>query len=129
MQDLYKKYKEKYSSKMSLATFKRLRPSWITFLNLSDRETCLCVKHSNMQFIIDALYYKGLISTKKLSEVCELSCCDVNKKDCMYRGCDKCIDNFNITIQKNTEKYTVSYFQWTKVTEQRIMKNNEKKCN
>lgn len=124
--DLHKKYCEKFTSKMSLKTFQRLKPSWIVRPKMTDRNTCACVKHENFQFLINALHQNSLIRSNKLSDVCEDLCCSVENKSCMFRSCLKCNSKKLFTVDDSVLNNTVAFYQWTRITEKRIIKDEEK---
>ena len=52
--NLHKKYNYEHSDRtISYSTFCKLKPFWIMKPKVTARETCLCVKHSNFQYVID----------------------------------------------------------------------------
>lgn len=62
--------------KMSCATFCKLRPFWIVFPKVTDRDTCKCVLHENMSLLIEKLYNKKVIGLKSHYELCKDLCCE-----------------------------------------------------
>lgn len=126
---LHQKYCNLFNSKMSLKTFRRIRPSYIVKPKISDRETCLCIKHANFEFLVEALYKNSIISSNNFRDISKSVCCDTNSQTCMYRTCKKC--NFKKAFLIKEEDFTkpVSYFQWTRVSETRLIKEQQKKVN
>lgn len=93
--DTLSKLHEKYTSEIgpvSLTTFKRFRPFYIVPPRIKDLETCVCLKHANMQFMASALKSCGVINTKDLNDIILKYVCDTQFKDCMYGTCDTCSD-------------------------------------
>ncbi|XP_061183299.1 uncharacterized protein LOC133191568 [Saccostrea echinata] len=61
LENLYKKFKsENPEMKISLTTFKRIRPKNILLMALISRNTCLCTKHQNMALTAKELKAAGL---------------------------------------------------------------------
>lgn len=98
---LHQKYCEKFLSKISFETFKKLKPFWIVKPKLSCRDTCACTKCENFQFLIDALHKLGLILTKNMGDIAKSICCDYKNKSCIYRECSKCKLKKALAIDKN----------------------------
>ena len=61
LDNLFRKFRsENPEVKISLATFKRIRPKHILLMSLISRHTCLCTKHQNMALIAKAMKAAGL---------------------------------------------------------------------
>ena len=61
LDNLFRKFRsENPEVKISLATFKRMRPKHILLMSLISRHTCLCTKHQNMALIAKAMKAAGL---------------------------------------------------------------------
>ena len=43
--------------------FRTLFQAEMDALCVQDRETCLCLKHENMQYLLDKLHFLGVVST------------------------------------------------------------------
>jgi len=118
MKELHKKYKDRFKSTISYSTFLRLRPCWIIQPRVTDRSTCVCAKHANMQFIVTKLHELKLIPFFDAEKLCAALCCDKNRRECMYRLCDECHDKvITKPIPNGEEEDQVSYFQWKRKTE------------
>ena len=76
--------------KISYQSFCRLRPFWVVQPKESDRDTCACKTHENMQFLVNALHSSNLLSSTRLSDVVGKFACDISSMDCMYGKCEKC---------------------------------------
>lgn len=81
MDNLYKKFKKQESIKISRGSFYNSKPFWIVNHEVTDRDTCLCKDHSNMNFMIKRLHSLHLLyGNSSLSFVNSLVC-DVENKD------------------------------------------------
>ena len=69
---------------ISYTSFCRLRPFWVTPPKESDRETCLCKQHDNIQFLANTLFKKKLIKTAKLHDLVKTFSCNIQNIFCMY---------------------------------------------
>ena len=125
MQNLCKKFQAEQKSKISLATFCRLRPFWIVPRKISERDTCLCVVHENTQLMFDKLKYLDIISDQNLWELCKTVVCDVNSEVCMLRKCDIC--NTKIPrINEFNDSTETTYKLWTTKSEKRVIHGKQK---
>ncbi|CAH0561747.1 unnamed protein product [Brassicogethes aeneus] len=75
-----------------LLTFCRHRPCWVVRQKLSDRDSCLCKKHSNMQYKLDTLFREQLCIEKDIEKLCIFVTCDTKSNECMNNICLKCRD-------------------------------------
>lgn len=109
IQNLHKKFKSSVSYKISYATFCRLRPFWVTKPKVTDRETCKCMLHSNMEMLISKMFEENIILYKTIKEVANNMCCNDNETDeCLLRKCIACKDNevkFNCFETKKDVKF------------------------
>jgi len=80
--NLHKKFCDSHSSKMCYAKFCYLRPPWIVELLAKDRETCLCVRHANMELLIERMHRLGIINERSPSAV-KLCVMQTQKLACM----------------------------------------------
>ena len=118
--ELHKKFKALNPSyKMSYSSFCKLRPFWTVKARVSERDTCMCVVHENMNLLVCALHDNNIIqqntSTKLLSSIT----CDKWSSNCLLRKCDSCSESeviFN-NVKKNDPIY---YYEWKNVKEKRI---------
>lgn len=118
LKELHKKFVES-ESKISYATFCRLKPFWLISPKATDRETCLCITHENFKMIVDKLYSLGIILQKNPREVLSVLCCNKSNEKCFSRKCPNCLYN-NIPYQQFNYNDKTSYYQWVKKKENRI---------
>ncbi|KAH3746697.1 hypothetical protein DPMN_181108 [Dreissena polymorpha] len=61
LKTLHRKYIGEYSDvKLSLASFCRIRPTYIKLTSFTSRSICLCTKHQNVALCLKALKSSGL---------------------------------------------------------------------
>ena len=76
-------------NKMSYFTFLRLQPFWVVTHKTSDRQTCKCRTHENIQ-LKSKLYELGELSVNEAEATLSIICCADSNAACMYRECDVC---------------------------------------
>lgn len=91
MKNLHRRFLSEHIGHMSYTSFCRLRPFWVVTPSSSDRDTCLCKKHENLQFMANALQSQGLLSSRNIEEMSEVTMCDPKAKVCAYGECSKCL--------------------------------------
>ncbi|VDI50501.1 Hypothetical predicted protein [Mytilus galloprovincialis] len=110
--------------KISYPTFCRMRPFWVQPPKDSDRETCACKYHENMQFLVNSLHGLNCLPSKRLQEIVKMFACDINKMDCMYGRCMECKE---VILQPETDStINTEWFQWKTKKETRLINNQEK---
>lgn len=73
--------------KISLATFCRFKPSWITWQNMNKRNTCKCVQHASIELI------KSKLHEVKTSKFCTMTAVlasltwNLHSTKCTFREC------------------------------------------
>lgn len=124
--NLYKLFKEKYGN-VSFTTFYKNKPFWVVRQKLEARNTCLCVKHANFNYI-----FKKMLQTKQISALNTISdlgqsiCCDVRSDLCLSRMCSLCDDKLNDILSKDANmNEKVSYNKWEAKFENRIDKHRK----
>jgi len=78
------------SWKISYSLFCRLRPFWVVFPTSSDRETCLCKVHDNLQLIVDKVIDLKILQRVSVDRLCEALACYSANAECMYGKCSQC---------------------------------------
>ena len=119
LRNLHRKFCTENDSPISYITFCQLRPFWVVEPVAKDRDTCVCVKHANMQLLVDKLHFGGIIKETSTEEICRAACCDATMKECMYGECVKCKSNL-IPHLKATNDDELFYFKWITKKESRI---------
>ena len=128
LKNLHQKYIRSHNIKLSYSSFCRLRPFWVVEPTLSDRNTCACIKHANMERLVKKLYQLKILDIKTPSEICKSLCCNIQFKECMYRKCRVCKDReLNIMRTTDQQEERISVFQWKSRMEERMLKGKVKK--
>lgn len=89
---IYEKYVSE-GGKVSLSTFKKYRPFYVLTPKITERDTCACMKHSNMVFMVKKLKQIGILDSEHLKDITSKMVCDVTSKTCMYGLCESCKSN------------------------------------
>jgi hypothetical protein len=125
MKNLHGRFTKTYPGiKLSYSMFCKLKPFYIVAPKMADRETCACIHHTNFQFVVDKLYQINVLDTNSIRKVMEESCCDVEKKSCMYRKCTSCVTK--MTFRLPDEDAKITYKKWIQKKETRTIKGKEK---
>ena len=123
---LHKKFMETSATTISYASFCRLKPFWVVQRKVTGRDTCMCVKHTNFQLIVDKLHQKKVLNHNKAANLCDMLCCDQLQKECMYRQCQRCKNkDISVIPGPDTSNEQISYYQWISKKEVRTDKNNK----
>lgn len=113
LKNLHKKFIDESSSNISFSTFCRLRPFYIVRPAINSRNTCLCVKHTNFNYLLKQMYALKLIEVHGIFDLCKAICCDPKNEICMYRKCDICTSKYkSILIQPVDMNTTGTYSKW-----------------
>jgi hypothetical protein len=121
MSNLHEKFSSEYpKNNVSYVTFTRHRPFWVRQPTAKDRETCLCKRHENIQLAVDRLHQLGLLSTKRAEDLLLKVCCNVDKKECMFRECPLCLNKRIVYEDKCLlkEESIVIWSEWETETQE-----------
>lgn len=105
---LYQKYKSEGGS-ASFTSFCRYRPFYVISPNLNNRNTCLCVKHSNMSFKLAALKHHKVVNISNTHDLLKKVVCNTESFLCMYGKCEKCKSialDYNLENNKSSQEIT-----------------------
>ncbi|XP_061598342.1 uncharacterized protein LOC133461445 [Cololabis saira] len=111
MKNLHRKFLSEHIGDVSYTTFCRLRPFWVVTPSSSDRDTCLCKRHENLQFMANALQSQGLLSSRNIEEMSEATMCDTKAKTCAYGECGECLLTCYPTLKTPGEEI-IGLSQW-----------------
>lgn len=89
--NLYKKFITGHL-KISYQTFCRLRPFWVVKPNAQNRDTCLCIVHSNIDKKLSALHTNNILTYNNHQKLLGDLCCDRYIVNCLARSCHTCLD-------------------------------------
>ena len=118
MKNLHRKFFAEQEHFISYSLLCRLRPFWVVHPTLSDRETCLCKIHENLEFVVMKMYHLKLIETTNLESLTKMITCDFSNKCCMYDECVEC-KNKIIQLPQFDAVKTVTFPQWTTAQKER----------
>lgn len=76
--------------KIGLSKFSSLRPSHILLRRDIPHNVCLCQKHENIRFLLEALKDKGFNLEPKLKDFIKTAVCDEENETCMNGDCNRC---------------------------------------
>lgn len=124
MKNLHKKYVLEVG-KISLSTFKQYRPFYVLPPKLENRDTCACIKHANMKFMVHKLKLLGFIDDDDLNSVVAKLVCDLKSKECMYSRCDcakKMVNGSEVNLMEK-----ITWPVWT-TEKHEYVKDDKVKC-
>lgn len=124
--ELYKKFKAMHPNiRVGFSTFSKKKPFWIVKAKVSDRDTCLCVKHENMSLLTSAAHRSGLIEHNTTSKLISSITCDRWTENCLSRNCLLCSTK-QIVFKKVNEDESTYYYKWETIKETRISVKTKK---
>ncbi|CAG9782601.1 unnamed protein product [Diatraea saccharalis] len=110
----YKKYKDG-GGRYGLTSFFNHKPFYVLSPHLNARDTCLCIKHSNLEFLHSAIRRCGALKMG-MRQVLSNVACDTKSYTCMYDKCESCKDkklNFESSENSKTDDSNiVSWLRW-----------------
>lgn len=124
MLKLYPKFLKEAQYKIAYSYFCKLRPFWVIYQKLDDRDTCQCRKHVNSDYVVKALNKHNIIKEKIAKEIAEKMCCPGYNVDCLMRKCSKCSGK-GIEICEFDGNLKVFYYCWIQKKEQYTNKNGK----
>lgn len=94
-----------------------LRPFWVLYQKLDDRDTCQCRKRVNSDYVVKALNKHNIVKEKTAKEIAEKMCCPSYNVDCLMHKCSECSSK-SIEIGEFEGDLEVFYYCWTQKKEQ-----------
>lgn len=116
MKNLHTKYLSSHNIKLSCSFFSKLRPFWILQPKCSDRDTCLCVTHSNLDLLLQSLNQSNLISIPNHQTLLESMCCNRYNETCLAGECPNCMTK-QIEYKEFDNSIPINLKQWEIVSE------------
>lgn len=124
--NLHKKFKKMHPNYIvSYSHFWKLKPFWVVIPNMRIRDTCMCVKHDNMQLIISSLKRNNIITENSSRDVLNSMCCNAMDPKCLNRDCGVCI-NRQLHYHEFNNGNEISYWSW-KALKKPYVKNGQTK--
>ncbi|VVC99723.1 unnamed protein product, partial [Leptidea sinapis] len=121
MKNLHKLF-EAENTKVSYSYFCKQRPFWVLIPDVSDRETCLCKTHANIELLLVVLHSRKIIKEKNSAEVINRLCCS-NTSSLLSR-CGTCKDKKLEYLLDIDE--AITYSKWEHKKETYVTKGVEK---
>lgn len=111
MRNLHKKFLNCITYKISLSTFCKYRPFWVTWAYLKDRDTCKCVVHANIELIISKLHENKVFIHNNIPSLLSDITYDIYCTKCLFRECINCKDKALEYNLPQADK-SITYRQW-----------------
>lgn len=108
---LYTKYVAE-GGKASFSTFRRNKPIYVKRPKLSDRDTCVCIKHNNLSQKAIKLHKLRVIETHNLEELVTSVACNIDSYECMYNKCTSCKAKKPLLNVEVTDESECSWLEW-----------------
>ncbi|PZC75021.1 hypothetical protein B5X24_HaOG206846 [Helicoverpa armigera] len=109
--DIYKKEGGKYS----FTTFFRYKPFYILSPTIRNRDTCLCIKHSNIENIFIALKKNNILCYTNLEEIITQTTCNKKSYNCMFGKCNNC-KTLDLQYKQEKMEDDITWFKWERVS-------------
>lgn len=129
---LHKKYRAE-GGRASFQTFCRFRPFFVVHPKIQDRNTCACIKHTNILFKTIALKRLGVLQSSNLVDILKEVTCSTSFQ-CFYSECLDCknkIPTLNSTIDTSLpiqwQQWKIITHTYTKVTKGKCEEKQTKK--
>lgn len=113
LQNLYEIYKGE-GGKQSFSTFYRYKPFYVLSPNSRTRDTCMCIKHSNIGLILQSLKANGAVSYKNIEEVTNIFSCNTTSFDCMYGNCANC-KTVHVYYDERKSGDQITWWKWVRI--------------
>ncbi|KAF5288930.1 hypothetical protein FQA39_LY03809 [Lamprigera yunnana] len=72
-------------------TFCRLRSFWMVTPKINERDTCLCIKHANMNLKLTALNCRKILCYNNHNKLLENTCCNRYDEQCLSLEFQRCV--------------------------------------
>ena len=115
LRNLYQKYRNE-GGRFKFTTFYNHKPFYVLSPHLGSRNTCLCIKHSNIDLKFVALKINGVFPQKSIKDILTGLTCDLRSYSCMYGKCDIC-KKHKVQHSSDSEKLNqqVTWYQWERI--------------
>ncbi|GBP27606.1 hypothetical protein EVAR_102858_1 [Eumeta japonica] len=90
LKNLHQKFLNTSLVKIGYDSFCKLRPFWVVVPKLTDRDTCACVTHENINLKLAALKTANILDITTHQTALESLCCDRYLEKCLSRTCQDC---------------------------------------
>ncbi len=119
MKYLFRKFCRISDFVISYTSFCRLRPFWVCVKKVGNRETCMCIKHENINLMARKLKQLHIIDDGNVDRLIEnWMYCEPITYDCRFRKCEFCQEK-SILINEFDGEEDISYEMWQTKTEEK----------
>lgn len=126
LKNLHQKFNKTSNKKISYSTFLKCRPFYIIPPKLSDRDTCVCIKHANITYMVSKLRSYNIINVVSPNDLVNNTVCSNKNKDCMYRKCKQCMTKkVEYCLSDEMKTNHIKYFQYINEKEERVIKERK----
>lgn len=110
LKSLHLKFKQESGEKISYTIFCKYKPFWCVTKKVTERDTCACKLHENVNFRVKKLKQEGILQNE--CDVNRMVTCSDNNFKCMYNECEQCKNkHFDVPNDYDRNK-KVSFFSW-----------------
>lgn len=101
---------------ISPSSFHELRPGFVLPASETPHNSCVCEKHANFSFFLEAVNAVAEEFPTSTRKLLEEMCCSIENEKCMLEKCRNCKHDLKILILRNEDlNETVEAKQWEKV--------------
>ncbi|XP_043285777.1 uncharacterized protein [Venturia canescens] len=120
LKNLHKEFLKLGNVIISYSMFARLTPFWIVSPKVTDRDTCMCTVHSNIQLLVTALNRSKILKVSSYQNLLNSICCDRHRESCVERTCEICSGKSIPFHEEFDDMLLIPYKQWTSSKEKFI---------
>nr|CAI5837126.1 unnamed protein product [Callosobruchus analis] len=99
-------------------------PFWVFIPKVNARDTCVCIKHSNIDLKLSALHSRKILPYNSHIKLLENTCCNRYDEQCLSRICQRCI-NKNPHYREFDDSKPIQFKKW--VAEKQVYKDPKSK--
>nr|CAH7725040.1 unnamed protein product [Callosobruchus chinensis] len=126
LRNLHKKF-VKTGTAISYSMFARLRPFWVVAPKVTDRDTCMCVMHSNLQLLVTAMNKAKVLKVTSYQNLLTTICCDCYNERCLERVCEGGCTKSIPLCEDIDDDISIKYQQWESTQETIVDSKSKKK--
>ena len=116
---LHVKFRNVYPSlSISYTLFSTMRPFWTVPEKVTERSTCLCTKHENMNLLIRSLHQEHVLGQNCEPTLINTLTCTPCQERCLARTCLKCNEK-QIIFKDGDDNKLLNIQEWVVVKETR----------
>ena len=125
LENLHLQYNAEFPQmSVSYTEFTMLRPFWVLFEKVENRETCACLRCDNLKLLITSMKNNGLVNIINPHYYVRQLVCANFTENCMLRHCKDCQNNqVNLPLKyKNT---ATNYDEWQSDSKEHVNKEGD----